>query len=141
MSGSGSPLVGTCPVVKDIREGPSGQYWDRLRQMMGPDGLMTYWYLGRVVNRDEDSDTMRVRRDMRNAAGGLMAAPLAIAAPETGGWLDRRRGARSRGLRTAHHRPGQGRRRGTHHPLRRAPGPKNGVQPIGDYRRGPTPCG
>ena len=89
MSGSGSPLVGTCPVVKDIREGPSGQYWDRLRQMMGPDGLMTYWYLGRVVNRDEDSDTMRVRRDMRNAAGGLMAAPLAIAAPETGGWQDR----------------------------------------------------
>ena len=63
MSGSGSPLVGTCPVVKDIREGPSGQYWDRLRQMMGPDGLMTYWYLGRVVNRDEDSDTMRVRRE------------------------------------------------------------------------------
>jgi hypothetical protein len=76
-------------VVKDIREGPAEEYWDRLRRMMGPDGLMTYWYLGRAVNQDEDSDTMRIRRDMRNAAGGLMAAPLAIAAPETGGWQDR----------------------------------------------------
>ncbi len=26
---------------------------------------------------------------MRNPAGGIMAAPLAIAAPETGGWRDR----------------------------------------------------
>jgi hypothetical protein len=76
-------------VVKDIREGPSEQYWDRLRRMMGPEGLVTYWYLGRAVNQDEDPDTMRVRRDMRNAVGGLMAAPLAIAAPETGGWRDR----------------------------------------------------
>src|SRR6476619_586382 len=32
---------------------------------------------------------MRLRSDMRNATGGIMAAPLAIAAPETGGWRDR----------------------------------------------------
>ncbi|MDQ1550612.1 MAG: hypothetical protein QOD50_34, partial [Actinomycetota bacterium] len=37
----------------------------------------------------EDPDTMRLRRDMRNPTGGIMAAPLAIAAPETGGWRDR----------------------------------------------------
>nr|MDT0664430.1 hypothetical protein [Micromonospora sp. DSM 115978] len=30
-----------------------------------------------------------MRRDMRNSVGGLMAAPLAIIAPETGGWRDR----------------------------------------------------
>jgi acyl-coenzyme A thioesterase PaaI-like protein len=30
-----------------------------------------------------------LRSDMRNRDGGLMAAPLAIAAPETGGWRDR----------------------------------------------------
>jgi hypothetical protein len=75
--------------VRDIREGPPEQYWDRLREMMGPDGLMTYWYLGRAFNQHEDPDTMRLRRDMRNPAGGIMAAPLAIAAPETGGWRDR----------------------------------------------------
>lgn len=77
------------PVVKDIRDGPAEAYWDRLRAMMGPEGLITYWYLGRAVNQDQDPDTMRLRRDMRNPAGGILAAPLAIAAPETGGWRDR----------------------------------------------------
>jgi hypothetical protein len=57
--------------------------------MLGPDGLITYWYLGRAFNQAEDPDTVRLRRDMRNSAGGIMAAPLAIAAPETGGWRDR----------------------------------------------------
>jgi hypothetical protein len=76
-------------LVRDIRDGPTEQYWDRLRQMMGPDGLITYWYLGRAFNQAEDSDTVRLRRDMRNSAGGIMAAPLAIAAPESGGWRDR----------------------------------------------------
>jgi hypothetical protein len=75
--------------VRDIRDGPTEQYWDRLRNMMGPDGLITYWYLGRAFNQGEDPDTVRLRRDMRNSAGGIMAAPLAIAAPETGGWRDR----------------------------------------------------
>lgn len=75
--------------VTDIREGPPEEYWERLRQMMGPSGLMTYWYLGRAFNQIDDPDTMVLRRDMRNARGGVMAAPLAIAAPETGGWRDR----------------------------------------------------
>ena len=76
-------------MVRDIREGPTEEYWDRLRQMMGPDGLITYWYLGRAFNQAVDPDTVRLRRDMRNTTGGIMAAPLAIAAPETGGWRDR----------------------------------------------------
>ncbi len=76
-------------MVRDIREGPIEEYWDRLRQMMGPDGLITYWYLGRAFNQAEDPDTVRLRHDMRNSAGGILAAPLAIAAPETGGWRDR----------------------------------------------------
>ena len=76
-------------MVRDIRDGPPEQYWERLREMMGAGGLLTYWYLGRGFNQLEDPDTMRLRRDMRNAAGGIMAAPLAIAAPETGGWRDR----------------------------------------------------
>jgi hypothetical protein len=76
-------------VVHDIREGPVEEYWERLREMMGPDGLITYWYLGRAFNQAVDPDTVRLRRDMRNSSGGIMAAPLAIAAPETGGWRDR----------------------------------------------------
>jgi hypothetical protein len=76
-------------MVRDIREGPAEEYWDRLRQMMGPEGLITYWYLGRAFNQAEDPDTVRLRSDMRNAGGGIMAATLAIVAPETGGWRDR----------------------------------------------------
>jgi hypothetical protein len=75
--------------VRDIRDGPADEYWDRLRAMMGPEGLISYWYLGRAFNQAKDPDTMRLRRDMRNPAGGVLAAPLAIAAPETGGWRDR----------------------------------------------------
>jgi hypothetical protein len=75
--------------VRDIREGPEDEYWERLRQLMGPEGLVTYWYLGRAFNQEIDPDTMSLRPDMRNAGGGIMAAPLAIAAPETGGWRDR----------------------------------------------------
>jgi hypothetical protein len=75
--------------VKDIRDGPSDEYWERLRHLMGPEGLVTYWYLGRAFNQEVDPDVMRLRPDMRNAGGGIMAAPLAIAAPETGGWRDR----------------------------------------------------
>jgi hypothetical protein len=76
-------------MVRDIREGPADEYWDRLRQMMGPEGLITYWYLGRAFNQAEDPDTVRLRRDMRNPGGGILAATLAIVAPETGGWRDR----------------------------------------------------
>jgi acyl-coenzyme A thioesterase PaaI-like protein len=75
--------------VQDIREGPDDQYWERLRRLMGPEGLVTYWYLGRAFNQEIDPDTMSLRPDMRNAGGGIMASPLAIAAPETGGWKDR----------------------------------------------------
>jgi hypothetical protein len=76
-------------VVRDIRDGPVEEYWDRLREMMGPGGLITYWYLGRAFNQAVDPETVRLRRDMRNSTGAIMAAPLAIAAPETGGWRDR----------------------------------------------------
>jgi hypothetical protein len=75
--------------VRDIRDGPVDEYWERLRRLMGPEGLITYWYLGRAFNQDVDPDTMCLRPDMRNPDGGVMAAPLAIAAPETGGWKDR----------------------------------------------------
>jgi hypothetical protein len=77
-------------MVDDIRQAAPEEFWATLRQMMGEDGLMSYRYLGRTVNTldAEEKNTMVLRRDMRNAAGGIMAAPLAIAAPETGGFTD-----------------------------------------------------
>jgi hypothetical protein len=78
-------------MVEDIRSAPAEGYWEKLREMMGEDGLMTYRYLGRTVNTFDDDvkNTMVLRRDMRNDVGGIMAAPLAIAAPETGGFTDK----------------------------------------------------
>src|SRR6185312_6219601 len=48
-------------------------------------GLLSYRYIGRnhaSMNIGEVDDTVRIRRDMRNEAGGIMVAPLAIASPE-----------------------------------------------------------
>jgi acyl-coenzyme A thioesterase PaaI-like protein len=77
-------------MASDLRDVPAEQFFDELRAMMGADGLITYRYLGRTVNTLDDSagDHMRLRRDMRNRRGGLMAAPLAIACADTGGFTD-----------------------------------------------------
>jgi hypothetical protein len=50
-------------------------------------GLLSYRYIGRnhsSMNVGPEDNTVRIRRDMRNDAGGLMVAPLAIASPEGG---------------------------------------------------------
>jgi hypothetical protein len=77
-------------VIDDLRAVPAEAFWARFDAMMGEDGLLTYRYLGRrtVALHDVDHDSMRIRRDMRNRAGGLMAAPLAIATAEAGGFTD-----------------------------------------------------
>ena len=48
---------------------------------MGPEGLVTYWYLGRAFNQEVDPDTMSLRPDMRNPGGGLMAARWRLPLP------------------------------------------------------------
>ncbi len=48
-------------------------------------GLLSYRYIGRnhsSMNLGPEDNTVRIRHDMRNEAGGLMVAPLAIASPE-----------------------------------------------------------
>jgi hypothetical protein len=48
-------------------------------------GLLSYRYIGRnhsSMNIGETDETVTIRRDMRNEAGGLMVAPLAISSPE-----------------------------------------------------------
>ena len=48
-------------------------------------GLLSYRYIGRnhaSMNTGPVDNTVTLRRDMRNAAGGLLVAPLSISAPE-----------------------------------------------------------
>ena len=60
-----------------------GEFWDRFAHVMGsPDGLLTYRYLNCRQDPESLVGHMDVRRDMRNPAGGLMAAPLSIAMAE-----------------------------------------------------------
>ena len=73
----------------DIRETPADEYWSDFENKWT--ALMTYRYLGKVssaLDNAPDGTTMPLRHDMRNAAGGIMAAPLCIAAPESGGMAD-----------------------------------------------------
>jgi hypothetical protein len=60
-----------------------GEFWERFAQVMGsPDGLMTYRYLNCRQDPVSLEGHMDLRRDMRNPAGGLMAAPLSIGMAE-----------------------------------------------------------
>jgi hypothetical protein len=53
-------------MVRDIREGPAEEYWDRLRQMMGPDGPFTYWSLGRAFNQAQGPRVTAPRHAQRH---------------------------------------------------------------------------
>jgi hypothetical protein len=71
--------------LRDIREflGDADAYRDELHRRWT--GLLSYRYIGRnhsSMNAGERDDTVVIRRDMRNEAGGIMVAPLAIASPE-----------------------------------------------------------
>ena len=71
--------------LRDIREltNDTDAYRDELYRRWT--GLLSYRYIGRnhsSMNRGETDDTVTIRRDMRNEAGGIMVAPLAICSPE-----------------------------------------------------------
>jgi hypothetical protein len=71
--------------LRDIRElmNDTDAYRDELHRRWT--GLLSYRYIGRnhsSMNVGESDDTVTIRRDMRNEAGGLMVAPLAISSPE-----------------------------------------------------------
>ncbi len=71
--------------LRDIRElanDPDG-YRDELYRRWT--GLLSYRYIGRKhssMNIGDVDNTVFIRRDMRNEAGGIMVAPLAISSPE-----------------------------------------------------------
>jgi hypothetical protein len=74
--------------AEELPNAPADDFWDRFEAVMGgPDGLMTYRYLGTQADLATGGREggMNIRRDMRNPAGGLMAAPLSIALADAGG--------------------------------------------------------
>ena len=71
--------------LRDIREltNDADAYRDELFRRWT--GLLSYRYIGRKhssMNLGEVDNTVTIRRDMRNEAGGIMVAPLAISSPE-----------------------------------------------------------
>ncbi len=76
-------------MLEDIRSVPSADYADELERRWT--GLLSYRYIGRShssMNTGPVDNTVTLRHDMRNAAGGIMVAPLAITSPEGGGSSD-----------------------------------------------------
>ena len=75
-------------MVQDIRNVSDAEYWAELRSKWG--ALLSYRYIGRQFSSMNNvADTaVTLRHDMRNAAGGIMAAPLAITCPGAGGKSD-----------------------------------------------------
>src|SRR5256885_7687085 len=72
-------------MLKDIRElkNDPDAYAAELEKRWT--GLLSYRYIGRnhsSMNTGPEDNTVTLRRDMRNAAGGLLVAPLSISAPE-----------------------------------------------------------
>ncbi len=78
-------------MLRDIRDltGEREAYAAELRQRWG--GLLSYRYIGRThasMNVGPVDDTVTLRRDMRNATGGVLLAVLGIASPEGGAMSD-----------------------------------------------------
>lgn len=78
-------------MLRDIREltGEQAAYAEELRRRWG--GLLSYRYIGRTygsMDAGPVDDTVTLRRDMRDATGGVLLAVLGIASPEGGGMSD-----------------------------------------------------
>lgn len=76
-------------MLDDIRGTSTEEYWEVLRQRWG--GLLTYRYIGRQfssMNASATDDTVTLRHDMRNAAGGILGSVLSCCAPGGGGPSD-----------------------------------------------------
>jgi hypothetical protein len=74
--------------VRDLRHVGAREFWAAFEEVMaGEDGLMTYRYLGTQAEEGPGGweGRMRIRRDMRNPSGGLLAAPLSIALADVRG--------------------------------------------------------
>ena len=73
--------------MRDIRELKDDPEAYRAELQRRWSGLLSYRYIGRKhssMNLGPEDNTVRIRHDMRNKAGGIMVAPLAISSPEGG---------------------------------------------------------
>ncbi|MCV7151124.1 hypothetical protein [Mycolicibacterium pyrenivorans] len=78
-------------MLRDIRElaDSPAEYAEELRRRWG--GLLSYRYIGRSyaqMDLGPEDNTVTIRRDMRDGAGGLLLAVLGISAPESGHMSD-----------------------------------------------------
>jgi hypothetical protein len=77
--------------LRALQETEMERFWEEFAAVMGgPDGLVTYRYLGthaHAMDRHHATGTMRVRSDIRGGIG-LQAAPLMILVADTIGILD-----------------------------------------------------
>ncbi len=74
--------------IRDLADQPEA-YAAELRRRWG--GLLSYRYIGRThaqMDLGPTDNTVTLRRDMRNATGGLLFAVLGIASPESGHMSD-----------------------------------------------------
>jgi hypothetical protein len=70
-------------MLEDIRTVGKDHHWENFERQWTT--LMSYRYLGKqtpMLDAGVERETMPLRHDMRNAVGGVMAAPLCIACPE-----------------------------------------------------------
>ena len=78
----GEPIVAHNSVA-DIRDTTPAEHWAHFERAWTK--LLSYRYLGKgtpYLDKGVEREVMRLRGDMRNSTGGVMAAPLCIAAPE-----------------------------------------------------------
>ena len=75
-------------MLDDIRNTDPAEYSETLRKRWG--ALMSYRYIGRQFSsmNNVSDDTVTLRHDMRNAAGGILAQVFSISAPGGGGPSD-----------------------------------------------------
>ena len=70
------------PDIRELKNDPEAYAAELERRWSG---LLSYRYIGRnhsSMNLGPVDNTVTLRRDMRNAAGGLLVAPLSISSPE-----------------------------------------------------------
>ena len=70
--------------IRELRDDPAPY----AAELNGAGGLLSYRYIGRKhssMDTGPMDNTVTLRRDMRNAAGGLLVSPLSISSPEGDG--------------------------------------------------------
>lgn len=68
--------------IRELKDDPAAYAAELERRWTG---LLSYRYIGRnygSMNTGPVDNTVTLRRDMRNAAGGLLVAPISLSAPE-----------------------------------------------------------